>query len=117
MKKKEVDKQKEKRVGIDETLPHQAGSPVFKGSGISMQAPFTNQYGVVIGDSHYDSPHSPLNTWSKETDPEIMAGEEWVHPTNDIGWNSAENRALIERKRAGKDPFMNPSIDVSYERD
>lgn len=117
MKKKDDDKQQKTTMSIDETLPHQAGSPVFKGSGIKMKEPFTNQYGVVIGDSHYDSAHSPLNKWSKETDPEIMAGEEWVHPTNDIGWNSAENRELIEKKIPGKEPFMHPPIDVSYERD
>lgn len=31
-------------------------------------------------------------------DPEIMAGDQWVHPTNDIGWNTTENRELLESK-------------------
>lgn len=116
MDKENKEKQKAKMI-IDETLPHQMGSPVFKGSGVKMQEPFTNEFGVVIGDSHYDSKHSPLNNWSKETDPEIMAGEEWVHPTNDIGWNSEENRELIEKKIRSKGPFMHPPVDVSFDRD
>ena len=43
-----------------------------------------NPYDVVIGDSKYNSENSPLNNWSDEVDPAIMAGDEWIHPTNDI---------------------------------
>ena len=98
-----------KKVIVEETLPHQSDSPVFKGSGVKMKEPFTNQHGVVIGDSQYNSKQSPLNQWSKETNPEIMAGDEWVHPTNDIGWNSTENRELIEKK----DPQQRSSLHAS----
>ena len=31
--------------------------------------------------------------------PAIMAGEEWIHPTNDIGWISEENQELLKRSR------------------
>lgn len=115
-----MDKKKEKLNSpiLGETLPHQIYSPSYKGSGIKMQEPFVNEHGVVIGDSFYDSPNSPLNNWSDEVDPEIMAGDEWVHPTNDIGWNTTENRELIE-KNAGQQRarFMHPTIDVSHGKD
>ncbi|MFT4412380.1 DUF3905 domain-containing protein [Fredinandcohnia humi] len=103
---------------LDETQPHQINAPSFKGTGIKMQDPFVNEYGVVIGDSFYDSPNSPLNNWSDEVDPEIMAGDEWIHPTNDIGWNSSENLELLEAKKKPKGvPFMHPTKDSSYGKD
>jgi hypothetical protein len=103
---------------INETMPHQSDAPVFKDSGIKMEKPFINEHGVVIGDSFYDSPNSPLNNWSEDVDPSIMAGDEWVHPTNDIGWNTAENRDLVEKKIPSQGvPFMHPDKDVSYNQD
>ncbi|GMB10129.1 hypothetical protein B1no1_28390 [Thermolongibacillus altinsuensis] len=103
---------------LDETQPHQIHAPSFKGTGIRMQPPFVNRYGVVIGDSKYNSQNSPLNHWSDETDPSTMTGDEWVHPTNDIGWNTAENRELLEKKKRVQGvPFMHPSIDTSYDAD
>jgi hypothetical protein len=103
---------------LDETQPHQIHAPSFKGTGINMRPPFVNKYGVVIGDSKYNSADSPLNQWNDETDPSVMSGDEWVHPTNDIGWNTEENRELLEaKKRPQAAPFMHPSIDVSYEQD
>jgi hypothetical protein len=102
------------QLDINETLPHQINAPSFKGTGIKMEPPFVNKFGVTIGDSHYRSEHSPLENWSKETDPAIMSGDEWVHPTNDIGWNTAENRELLENKRKPQgSPFMHPTKDVS----
>lgn len=70
--------------------------PSFKGTGKTMQQPFVNPYDVVIGDSKYNSENSPLNNWSDEVDPAIMAGDEWIHPTNDIGWISEENQELLK---------------------
>jgi hypothetical protein len=103
---------------LNETLPHQISAPSFKGTGIKMQEPFVNEHGVVIGDSFYDSPNSPLNNWSDEVDPSIMAGDEWVHPTNDIGWNTSENRELLESKKPPQGvPFMHPDKDVGYGKD
>ncbi|MFX3623017.1 MAG: DUF3905 domain-containing protein [Ectobacillus sp.] len=99
---------------LDETLPHQAGFPSFKGTGIAMQPPFTNKYGVVIGDSQYNSSHSPLNNWSDEVDPAIMAGDDWVHPTNDIGWIAPENQELLEKKKhPDKGIFMHPQFGIN----
>ncbi|MGJ7919658.1 DUF3905 domain-containing protein [Neobacillus sp. LXY-4] len=112
------DETKQQNIGIDETLPHQINAPCFKGTGIKMQPPFVNSFGVTIGDSQYSSPESPLENWSKETDPEIMSGDEWVHPTNDIGWNTPENRELLESKRKPQSyPFMHPTKDVSNGKD
>ncbi|WML51818.1 DUF3905 domain-containing protein [Neobacillus sp. PS3-12] len=108
----------ENNLSINETLPHQISAPSFKGTGIKMEPPFVNQYGVKIGDSLYASKNSPLENWSKETNPEIMAGDEWVHPTNDIGWNTDENRELLESKRKPQgSPFMHPTKDVSKSAD
>ncbi len=102
-----------KQIGIHETMPHQANAPSFEGTGIKMEPPFVNEHGVVIGDSLYASKNSPLENWSTDTDPAIMSGDEWVHPTNDIGWNTTENRELLESKRKPNAyPFMHPQKDV-----
>lgn len=107
-------KQKLDNPTMNQTIPHQINAPSFEGTGIKMQPPFINEHGVVIGDSLYSSPNSPLENWTKNTDPEIMAGDEWVHPTNDIGWNTAENRELLESKKKPQAyPFMHPDKDVS----
>ncbi|WP_459500939.1 DUF3905 domain-containing protein [Bacillus sp. C1] len=99
---------------LDETLPHQINFPSFKGTGKQMQQPFINQYGVVIGDSKYNSKNSPLNNWSDEIDPAIMAGKEWIHPTNDIGWISEENQELLQNKPdRTEDPFMHPQFGIN----
>lgn len=105
-------------LSIDETLPHQMNAPSFKGTGMEIQPPFINPYGVTIGDSQYASSNSPLENWSKETDPAVMSGDEWVHPTNDIGWNRTENREMLESKRQpdGR-PFMHPTKDVGHGSD
>jgi hypothetical protein len=94
--KKAKNTQSTDQVSLDETMPHQINSPSFEGTGIKMEPPFVNKHGVTIGDSIYASPNSPLETWTKDTDPAIMAGDDWVHPTNDIGWNTSENRELLE---------------------
>ena len=111
-------KKKENSLSINETLPHQISAPSFKGTGMKMEPPFVNKHGVTIGDSLYASENSPLENWSKDTDPEIMAGDEWVHPTNDIGWNTTENRELLEsKKKPQASPFMHPTKDVSLGTD
>lgn len=76
--------------------------------------PFVNAHGVVIGDHDYASAQSPLEQWSKHTDPSIMAGEQWVHPYKDIGFHTRENKDLFER---GVSPssglFMHPTHSTS----
>ncbi|PFE04064.1 hypothetical protein COE15_09605 [Bacillus cereus] len=99
---------------LDETLPHQMNFPSFKGTGKQMQQPFINQYDVVIGDSKYNSKNSPLNNWSDEVDPAIMAGKEWIHPTNDIGWISEENQDLLQNETdRTEDSFMHPQFGIN----
>ncbi|WP_372442207.1 DUF3905 domain-containing protein [Metabacillus bambusae] len=113
-----MSKGKKTKVSIEDTLPHQINSPSWKDTGIKMKEPFINKYGVMIGDCFYDSDASPLNQWSDEIDPAIMSGEQWVHPTNDIGWNTPENRELIESKRKPFGvPFTHPDKDMSYNSD
>lgn len=117
-KENKEQKKKLQDVDIDNTMPHQISSPDFKRTGMQMEEPFINEHGVVIGDSFYNSENSPLNNWSTDTDPEIMSGDEWVHPTNDIGWNTTENRELIEKKIKPKDgQFQHPTKDTSYSSD
>lgn len=70
--------------------------PRFR-SGRGPREPFVNQHGVLIGDHSYASPESPLEQWSADTDPAIMAGDEWVHPYKDIGFLTGENRAYFEQ--------------------
>lgn len=88
--------------------------PQFR-EGRGPRAPFVNEYGVVIGDHDYESAHSPLERWDEETDPFVMAGEQWVHPYKDVGFQSRENRDYFEK---GIPPqggvFMHPAINVGY---
>lgn len=81
---------------------------------------FVNEHGVCIGDHMYESEQSPLQQWSKETDPFVMAGDQWVHPFKDIGFQTAENREYFERGIVPSNPggvFMHPSLDAAYEAD
>lgn len=80
--------------------------------------PFVNEYGVVIGDYLYVSENSPLENWSTEVDPSIMSGDQWVHPFNDVGFNTRENRDIFEKgiHPLGY-PFMHPTHDMSYNND
>ncbi|MFF2483396.1 DUF3905 domain-containing protein [Paenibacillus sp. NPDC058071] len=87
--------------------------PQFR-KGRGRREPFVNAYGVVIGDHEYDSPNSPLNDWSIDTDPSIMAGDEWVHPYKDIGFTTEANRAWFERGNAPDPGFMmHPDKDAA----
>jgi hypothetical protein len=43
-----------------------------------------------------------------------MAGEEWIHPTNDIGWISEENQELLKNEVDNKnDAFMHPQFGIN----
>lgn len=106
-----------KDISLDGTLPHQISAPDYKNSTRKIQKPFVNEFGVVIGDSFYNSADSPHNQWSTETDPQVMSGDDWVHPTNDIGWNTTENKELLEDKQVSRAQFMHPTLDVSKNKD
>ncbi|MUT67773.1 DUF3905 domain-containing protein [Paenibacillus sp. NEAU-GSW1] len=88
--------------------------PQFR-QGRGSREPFVNEYGVVIGDHEYESSHSPLSEWSVETDPAVMAGDQWVHPFKDVGFQTAANCDLFER---GISPqgglFMHPDKNAAY---
>ncbi|WP_229263856.1 DUF3905 domain-containing protein [Cohnella cholangitidis] len=75
--------------------------------------PFVNANGVVIGDHDYASDHSPLEQWSEETDPSVMAGEQWVHPFKDIGFRTKENRDLFEQGILPSGLFMHPTHNTA----
>jgi hypothetical protein len=78
--------------------------------------PFVNKHDVLIGDHEYESAHSPLQNWDKNTDPFVMAGDEWVHPFKDIGFHTAENRDYFEKGIPPKSgTFLHPDKDVAYE--
>ncbi|CAH0118146.1 DUF3905 domain-containing protein [Paenibacillus sp. CECT 9249] len=87
--------------------------PEFR-EGRGPEGPFVNEFGVVIGDHEYESPQSPLQQWSEETEPEVMSGDQWVHPFKDIGFRTSANRAIFEK---GEDPrqgsFMHPPLQTS----
>ncbi|WP_274652913.1 DUF3905 domain-containing protein [Paenibacillus humicola] len=88
--------------------------PEFR-EGRGPRAPFVNSKDVVIGDHMYDSPNSPLNNWTTETDPETMAGDEWVHPFKDVGFLTDENRNYFEKGIAPQaGVFMHPDKNTSY---
>lgn len=88
--------------------------PEFR-EGRGERAPFVNEYGVVIGDHEYESSNSPLSQWSVETDPAIMAGEQWVHPFKDVGFQTAENREYFEQRIAPQAGiFMHLDKNAAY---
>lgn len=60
---------------------------------------------------------TPLDHWSKATDPAIMAGDEWVDHENDFGNKSVENEELTKGILTQSAIFMHPIHDVSYKKD
>lgn len=60
---------------------------------------------------------TPLDNWSKETDPATMSGDQWVDKNQDIGSNSTENKELAEGLPPQSGIFMHPTHDVSYGED
>jgi hypothetical protein len=101
---------------LDELDPFEINFlPQFR-QGRGPNKPFTNQFGVVIGDHEYVSEQSPLEQWTENTDPSIMAGDQWVHPYKDIGFQTEENRDYFEQGIPPKSGiFMHPDKNVAYE--
>lgn len=60
---------------------------------------------------------TPLDHWSKDTDPAIMAGDEWVDPKEDFGHVSTENKEFEKGVLTQSGIFMHPVHDVSYGKD
>jgi hypothetical protein len=89
--------------------------PQYK-QGRGPRGPFINQSGVVIGDHEYVSAQSPIEQWTENTDPSVMAGDQWVHPYKDIGFQTKENREYFEQGIAPQAGiFMHPDKNVAYE--
>jgi hypothetical protein len=91
--------------------------PQFK-EGRGPREPFVNEFGVTIGDHMYESPESPLSQWTESTDPFVMAGDQWVHPFKDVGFQTAENRDYFEKgitPSAQGERFMHPDKNSAYD--
>lgn len=89
--------------------------PQFR-QGRGPAGPFINSHGVVIGDHKYVSEQSPLEQWTEQTDPAVMAGDEWVHPYKDVGFQTVENREYFEQGITPQSGiFMHPDENVAYE--
>jgi hypothetical protein len=101
---------------LDELDPFEINFlPQFR-LGRGPKGPFINQYGVLIGDHEYVSAQSPLEQWTENTDPAVMAGDQWVHPYKDIGFQTKENRDYFEQGIAPQSGiFMHPDKNVAYE--
>ena len=60
---------------------------------------------------------TPLDYWSKDIDPAIMSGDEWVDIDDDYGNTREENEELKEGILTQSSIFMHPTHDVSYKKD
>jgi hypothetical protein len=69
-----------------------------------------------VNDDHKDAPwrNTALDNWSKDVDPFIMSGDQYVDNDHDLGTTRRENLELksgtASRLMA---PFMHPTHDVS----
>ncbi|HEU4962281.1 MAG TPA: DUF3905 domain-containing protein [Bacilli bacterium] len=72
-------------------------------------------HGRVNSDSP-DAPwrNTPLDNWSKDIDPAIMSGDQWVDNDHDLGTTRRENIELMNGTASPvMAPFMHPTHDVS----
>jgi len=60
---------------------------------------------------------TPLDHWSRDVDPAIMAGDEWVDKKEDFGNETTENKELEKEIFVQSGTFMHPVHDVSYGKD
>ncbi|MFD2673599.1 DUF3905 domain-containing protein [Marinicrinis sediminis] len=90
-------KERLEALGSPEMDPYEiAFREEFLENGHHTRQAFVNEHGVIIGDHEYQSANSPLEQWTKDTDPAIMSGDGWVHPFKDIGFHADENKAYFE---------------------
>lgn len=58
--------------------------------------------------------NTPLDNWSKDTDPFIMSGDKYVDNDHDLGTTRRENIELLNGQRNPvMAPFMHPTHDAS----
>ena len=58
--------------------------------------------------------NTPLENWSRDTDPFIMSGGRWVDNEHDLGTTRRENLEILNGNRNPVSaPFMHPTHDTS----
>ena len=58
---------------------------------------------------------TPLDNWSRDIDPAIMSGDQWVDNDHDPGTTRRENLELLNGMRNPvMAPFMHPTHDTSW---
>ncbi|MGB8956860.1 MAG: DUF3905 domain-containing protein [Tumebacillaceae bacterium] len=58
--------------------------------------------------------NTPLENWSRDTDPFIMSGGQWVNNEHDLGTTRRENLEILNGNRNPvMAPFMHPTHDTS----
>ena len=69
-----------------------------------------------ISDDHLNAPwrDTALDHWSKDIDPAIMSGGQYVDNEHDLGTTRRENLEILSgNKNPVMAPFMHPTHDVS----
>jgi hypothetical protein len=69
-----------------------------------------------VNDDALNAPwrNTPLDNWSKDVDPFIMSGDQYVDNEHDLGTTRRENLELLNGQRNPLiAPFMHPTHDVS----
>lgn len=60
----------------------------------------------------------PLDHWSRDIDPSIMSGDQWVDNEHDPGTERRESQQLLSGDVSSPlAPFMHPTHDVTYGND
>lgn len=69
-----------------------------------------------VSDDAKDAPwrHTALDNWSKDVDPAIMSGDQYVDNDHDLGTTRRENLELMNGTASPvMAPFMHPQHDAS----
>jgi hypothetical protein len=58
---------------------------------------------------------TPLEHWSRDVDPAVMSGDQWVDNERDPGSERMENQHILSgQPMSPLAPFMHPTHDVTY---
>jgi hypothetical protein len=69
-----------------------------------------------VDDNALNAPwrNTPLDNWSKDTDPSILSGDQYVDNDHDLGTTRRENlERLAGQRNPVAAPFMHPTHDTS----
>ncbi|GEM_PF-5621442 len=58
----------------------------------------------------------PTSYWSKDLDPNFLAGDEWVDSDKEIGNDTLENQELMEGIPVQGYPFNHPEHNITYDK-